>query len=249
MDAACCMPVFILAVCTLLFLITQAGMEETFHYTVIQSARCSAKAYAVPQDSQIRTLAGTAAFKVQWENMLYSEWGSEQPETSITELSFNNEAVLGGSAVSIDNIARAGGMLKTVIPVPNAAAQPPIITKGVTFRPFVGESIQNASQDAARVYVFPKSGERYHSLSCSILQGGTVEVFLTSGLRKAMEPCKICDPQKLPDGSNVYKFAAGSGIYHRQVCATITKSYICISRGEAMAQGYTPCLLCGGGEN
>lgn len=249
MDAACCMPIFIIAICTLLFLIAQAGMEETLQYTMIQSARCSVKAYAVPQSSDVRVLAGSAAFKVQWESMLYAEWGGEQPGASITKLSFNNETVLPGSDVSIDNIVHACGMLKTVIPFPKAPVQSPVIKKNITFRPFVGESVQNVPFDNTRVYVFPKSGERYHSLSCSILQGGTMEAFLTSGFRKAKEPCKICNPQNLPDGSKVYMFTSDSRIYHRQACPTITKSYVCISRGEAISQGYTPCLLCGGGEN
>ena len=118
--------------------------------------------------------------------------------------------------------------------------------KKVVFRPFVGESIQNITGDTMRVYVFPRSGERYHLSSCYILKNGNLEILLTAELKRKRQPCKLCSPNELSLGAKVYMYSSINSIYHRKSCSAITKNYVSISKGEAIYQGYTACNICGG---
>ncbi len=246
-DAACCMPIFIIGICMLLFLIAQAGIEETTQYALTQSARSCARTYAVASDEEIKIPAAAATYKVQWESILLSEWGGEHPDAKITELSFENNTILPEGNISIDHVVYASGEVLTFLPFPEYFTLDPASQKKVVFRPFVGESVQNTAGDMTGVYIFPKRGERYHSASCYILRDGNIEVLLTSKLREEKNPCKSCSPEKLPNGAKVYMFSVKSDVYHKKSCPTITKRYICIPKGEAISQGYTPCRICGGG--
>jgi len=109
------------------------------------------------------------------------------------------------------------------------------------YRPFVGA---NSSADSDMVYIFPKSGERYHVDGCTTLKEGEICSVLTNDIRRRYEPCKICKPNELPNGSNVFVYSGSSHTYHRQSCSTITKSYECVTRKEAIAKGFTPCQIC-----
>lgn len=151
--------------------------------------------------------------------------------------------------ISIDHIARAHAQVEHKISLPNHIVGNPTSLKKAVYRPFVGESEQETPYDMTRVYVFPKSGERYHVLSCYILRSGGIELCLTSALRRDKQPCRICKPQELPNGASIYMVQSESGIYHRQSCPTITKKYVSMSKSEAISQGYTPCQICGGGEH
>lgn len=247
-DAACCLPVFLIAIGILLSLIAQCGIEETAQHALVQSARCSAKAFSVSYEKGNGSLAASGAFVAYWESFLYKEWGHEQQNKHIEELSFDEQVFLPAGNISIDYVARATVEMEHKIPLPLTTVHNPVALKKIVFRPFVGESQQRTPYDLARVYVFPESGERYHLLSCYILQSGGVELLLTEKIRREKQPCRICNPQELPNGSKVFTVQNESGIYHRQSCPTITKNYICMSRSEAIAQGYTPCKICGGGE-
>lgn len=108
------------------------------------------------------------------------------------------------------------------------------------YRPFVGKT-KNVDD---MVYIFPKSGKRFHVDGCSTLKEGEITSILTNQIRKKYQPCKICDPDKLPNGSSVYVYSDSSHVYHRQSCSTITKNYECVGRDEAISRGYTPCQIC-----
>jgi len=109
------------------------------------------------------------------------------------------------------------------------------------YRPFCGEG---AELDSDRVYIFPKRGERFHVDGCSTMKDGEIGTVLTNDIKRKYSPCKICDPDELPIGSSIAIYGSSSKIYHRRSCATVSKSYECISRTEAISRGYTPCKLC-----
>jgi len=247
-DAAFCLPVFLLAFATLLFLIAQCGVEETVQYSLIQSARSTSRVLCLCEEEDDVSTVGFAAFHVNWERLIYSEWNEKQPETMIVKLSFGEDVVLAENNIAIDHISRAYAVAENKVPFLQAFIDDPFSLKKVVYRPFVGESEQSTSYDATRVYVFPKHGERYHARSCYILHGGGIEVLLTEKFRRENKPCPLCTPQELPNGSNVYIVKQESNIYHRKSCPTITKSYVCMSKSEAISKGYTPCQLCQGGE-
>lgn len=109
------------------------------------------------------------------------------------------------------------------------------------FRPFCGEAIDDSNE---RVYIFPKHGERYHHLGCNTLRNGDIVTVLGKELRRRYSPCRICSPDKLPDGAAVCIYGENSKVYHRKSCACINKNYECVTKEEAMSRGYTECRLC-----
>jgi len=111
----------------------------------------------------------------------------------------------------------------------------------LSFRPFSG--IKDDEGDRL-VFIFPKRGIRYHVAGCRTLNSGEIESILTAEIRRTYSPCKICKPDTLPDGATVYLYSESSRIYHKQNCATITKTYEKISAEEADSRGYTPCKIC-----
>ncbi|NCB41528.1 MAG: hypothetical protein EOM59_02800 [Clostridia bacterium] len=247
-DAAFCLPIFLIAFATLLFLIAQCGIEETIQYALIQSARSTSRVLCLCEEKDYVSTVGAGAFHVNWGSFFYSEWKEPQPEAFIVKLTFGEDVALLGSMITIDNVSRAYATVESKIPILQTFADHPFSLKKIVYRPFVGESEQSTSYDATRVYVFPKRGERYHIRSCYILQGGGIEVLLTEQFRRVNKPCPICNPQELPNGSNVYIVKQESNIYHRKSCPTITKSYVCMSKSEAISKGYTPCQICQEGE-
>ena len=247
MDAACCIPVFVLAAAALMCLILQCGLEETASYALVQSARCSARAGALAGQDDEHGVALRTAFMAAWEGTLFSEWGAAQPEASVRRLTAGGEAAIAGGSIRVDHLVRVRVSVKNaLLPKPGLSGDPESC-KSVTFRPFLGESVQTDAYDRTHVYVFPKRGERYHIRSCSILQNGQVQVVLNGRIRRTCSACSLCNPDQLPDGAPVCLFSALSRVYHRQSCASVTKNFVCIPRSDAIAAGYAPCQLCGGG--
>ena len=109
------------------------------------------------------------------------------------------------------------------------------------YRPFIGEK---HGTDSEWVYIFPKRGERYHVDGCSTMKNGDIVSILTDEIRRRYSACKICKPDALPNGATVCIFSDTSSVYHRQSCASITKSYECVRKSEAIERGYTACMLC-----
>ncbi len=246
-DAACCLPVFVIAAVTLLCLILQCGMEETVSYVLVQSARCSAKSAALFEAEDREGFRLRAAFLAAWEGFLLAEWGFDGPRTSLWKLSAGEEASLEGGSIRVDQLVRVRVAVEnTRLPAP-ALASDPISFKNATFRPFVGESVQTEGADNTRVYVFPRRGERYHIRSCSILQNGQVQGILTDKIRRTYGACRLCHPDTLPNGAPVWLFSQQSHVYHRHTCASVVKNFVCMPRSAAVSAGYAPCQLCGGG--
>ena len=123
------------------------------------------------------------------------------------------------------------------------------VTLRLLYRPFTGESRNIADEDDTLVYVFPKRGIRYHKAGCSTMVNGDRELILTNALRKSHSACRICKPGALPNGAYVCVYSENSTVYHRRSCASVLKSYETMTRSEAEEQGYTPCLLCIGGDH
>lgn len=111
----------------------------------------------------------------------------------------------------------------------------------LAFIPFSGHT---DSEGDCLVYIFPKSGRRYHIIGCSTLKAGEIETILTDKVRKTYKPCQICKPESLPNGASVFIYSDGSKIYHKKTCATITKTYEKLRKKEAIEKGYTPCRIC-----
>ena len=246
-DAACCIPILVIAAVTLMYLILQCGIEETVTHALVQSARSSTRVAAVLAPEEPEGMGFQGSFAALWEGMLLAEWGAAHPDTALLDLKVGDHAVLAGGSISVDHIVRVRVSAENAIRIGAPIVKDPKSCKNAVFRPFVGESEQAGIYDSLHVYVFPKSGERYHIRSCPILQSGQIQAVLTEKIRKTYASCELCHPETLPNGALICLFSTESRVYHRHSCASVKKNFICIPRSEAIAAGYTPCQICGGG--
>ncbi len=126
---------------------------------------------------------------------------------------------------------------------------------GIKYRCFVGkdyggdplgtEGLENNLPEDP-VWIFPQSGQKYHTKACTYVNASVRAERLTSSLRREREPCAACRSEDLPSGSIVYCFSGEGTAYHRGSCRTIRRHTIVIDRTEAITKGYTPCSKCGG---
>ena len=97
-----------------------------------------------------------------------------------------------------------------------------------------------------RVYVFPRSGEKYHNRNCYFLNPDCHMTYLTEGVRSSYSPCPNCKSERASIGTPVFCFSGSRTDYHLGSCPAVTKYYIEMERGEALEKGYSPCNSCGG---
>ena len=97
------------------------------------------------------------------------------------------------------------------------------------------------------VWIFPESGQRFHSETCTYVRANAREMVLTRELMQQYAACSLCKPASLPIGSFVYCFVDSGSVYHTDSCRQVDKYTIEINREDALQKGYTPCSKCGGG--
>ena len=96
------------------------------------------------------------------------------------------------------------------------------------------------------VYVFPMRGEKYHNRECTFLNPACQQVFLTEKIKSKFGPCSLCKSIEAKPGESVYCFFNDGNVYHRGKCSMVDKYYIEIEKKDALAEGYMPCMACGG---
>ena len=101
-------------------------------------------------------------------------------------------------------------------------------------------------EEACRVYVFPRRGERYHNAGCAFLHPACQMVYLTPALKERFSPCPQCHSSGAPPGTPVFCFFHEGKVYHYGSCSQVTKYYVEMDRETAREQGYLPCASCGG---
>ena len=247
-DAAICLPFFIIAIALMLMLTAQIGIEENITREMTRCSLISIDAGAATDSSEDVTVIGNLAWRAAWEVSKRSGILWKQADTGFPRFYSELDMPLPGG-VRIDGLVIARVGEDTALPSVKGFVSKASSVRTTVFRPFRGESEPaSAEEKDPRVYVFPKLGARYHAEGCHVMQDGCAEAVLTRQLRKKYAACRICGPGVLPDGAKVYMFLETSGTFHRKECACITKSYVSMLRSQARAQGYTPCLICGGGE-
>ena len=247
-DAAVCLPVFLIAMGLLLILIMQAGTEDTLVRALVCAGETCVKAEAAGEAAELDELdyvleAGSfaAALKVS----LAKEWDEGPPVHVIGFLTEQKAQIAGNVSIDHLNWATVSCSRKALFSLPGTYGIRSV--RSYIFRPWKGESKQLFDQDDERVYVFPKYGEKYHSEGCRIMKEGSVEAILTEQLKRRYSACKTCKPSSLTYGSLVFMFSDGSRVYHRKECPCITKYYVSMPKSEAEAEGYEPCFFCRGG--
>lgn len=98
--------------------------------------------------------------------------------------------------------------------------------------------------DSEKVYIFPKSGRKYHKEGCRYIRPACKAICLTGKIRKKWDTCSICKSEKANTGEMVFCFPDSGKVYHRSECSNVKKYYIEMEKFFAEKKGYMPCQVC-----
>ncbi|MDO4486780.1 MAG: hypothetical protein Q4C46_09350 [Bacillota bacterium] len=128
---------------------------------------------------------------------------------------------------------------------------------GIKFRGFTGKKQTidplgadglETQTDGEPVWVFPHSGEKYHSEDCTYVKAAVVQKRLNSTIRRQYKSCQLCNSENIPSGSIVFCFNGENTAYHRGTCPTINRHTVIMDKNEAVKRNYVACSKCGGGQ-
>lgn len=129
------------------------------------------------------------------------------------------------------------------------------LDQGIKFRGFTGieESAVPMGKEGLETYaeqrpvwIFPNSGEKYHSENCTYVKASVSPEVLTESLKKKYDSCGLCSSKDIPEGTIVFCFKSENTAYHRGNCSSIDRHTAVIDKSEADKRGYRPCSKCGG---
>ena len=110
----------------------------------------------------------------------------------------------------------------------------------------MGPELLSTDEVQNPVWIFPYSGEKYHSKTCTYVKTTAVPKVLTKNLKKEFNSCDTCDSDNIQMGSIVFCFRGEDTAYHKGSCGTIVKHTVVIDKSEAIKKGYGTCSKCGG---
>lgn len=257
-EAAIFLPLFILAMLSLICLIRMIGIEENVMRVYTDEASGIAKeAYIaelkeVPEEIGIETISGVAheaIFRIRLYERIQEEENRGVFDLRLMEFKYLYESS-GVSGLISGNLS-----YKTKIPLPIGFKRVLEFEERLLFRGFIGADSNykpmpyqkmETEEESEIVYVFPRAGERYHKPSCSVIKVCPKEVFLSPKIKNEFTPCRLCRPDQTSNGSKVYCFDKSGKAYHRGNCPLVDRYVIPMEKEEAIEKGYTPCKVCGG---
>lgn len=241
LEAAIILPVFILAVVSLLYYINILSIQENiFNSTLDETSRLASKA------SVVKTAPGFKSVvinRIRTENEAVSHLKIDRFRYLYFDGDMNNMIAVDGK-YSIDlNLPAGFGHEYPIDVCLKCRGFTGLLTKGnvMTFEEMETEGIWNP------VWIFPMSGEKYHHPGCSYVKANAREMVLTSSLKNKYNPCTLCDSGGVATGSFVYCFESNGTVYHRETCKQVDRYAIEVNKDDAIDKGYTPCSKCGGG--
>lgn len=101
-------------------------------------------------------------------------------------------------------------------------------------------------EESELVWIFPNQGKKYHQKNCPYIAVAATQEMLKPEIRKKYQPCRICKPSELSNGSMVYCFKNSGYVYHRGSCYIVDRYVVEIEKSEAIKRHYSACLKCGG---
>lgn len=129
------------------------------------------------------------------------------------------------------------------------------LTGKVKFRGFVGKKEKGEALGVSGletgeaqqpVWIFPRSGRKYHKENCTYVKASVHAVILTGSVKNKYDPCGICRSREISAGSIVFCFESEDTSYHRGTCRSIKRRSAVVDKTEAEKRGYVPCSKCGG---
>jgi hypothetical protein len=238
-EAAIFLPFFIVAVLTISYLLKLIAIQENVFHSL---------------SDEIRTVAAEAEivpYPYFFEHDLLARIGQEN-EGELKNLrvsgffyriDLGNYSDLIKLELKYDLGVRLPNTVISLIPASDVIVCRAFVGADNSSSPLSIEDIE-ARKESCLVWIFPKSGTKYHQESCTYVSSYPTEQALTDSMRSKYDPCKICNPKNLSNGSLVYCFQTGA-VYHQGECSLVDKYVIAVEKDDAESKGYTPCLKCG----
>lgn len=241
LEAAIFLPLVILAVLSLgYFMRVEGTWENCIHGAVDESALAASRSY----DEINAASAGAAVSR---------RINDDNP--SLANMRIYNLKTLY-SDLYLDNLTSFRIYAAMDLDLPLGFSREFTLNYGIKYRAFVGTMNKGSPMGVAGletyaaqhpVWVFPHSGEKYHSENCTYVKASVSSVILTSKVKKKYESCRLCNSDEVSTGSIVFCFEGEDTSYHRGTCSTIVRHTSVIDKSEAEKKGYRPCTKCGGG--
>lgn len=240
LEAAIFLPLVILAVLSLgYFMKVEGTWENCIHGAVDESALAASGSY----DSINASSAGAAVSR------RINDDNPNLLNMKINSLKIMYSDSLCDSLTSFKIYAVMG------LDLPLGFSREFTLDYGIKYRAFVGVKHSGSPIGTAGletyeaqnpVWIFPHSGEKYHSENCTYVKASATPVVLTASVRKKYDSCGLCSSEDIQTGAIVYCFSGEDTSYHRGTCSTIVRHTAVIDRSEAEKKGYRPCTKCGG---
>ena len=241
LEAAIILPVFILAIVSLMYYINILSIQENiYNSTIDEVSRLASKASVV---KIAPSFTSTVENRVKSENPAVDNVDTENFRYLYYDGDLNNMIALD-SSYNVDLALPAGFGHEYPIDVHvKCRGFTGLRTKGevMSFEEMEAEGVWNP------VWIFPVSGEKYHYSGCTYVKANAREVVLTADLKRKYDACSLCDSDTVLIGSFVYCFHENGTVYHRDTCRQVKRYAIEINKEEAVNKGYRPCSKCGGG--
>lgn len=240
-EAAIFLPLVILAVLSLgYFMRVEGTWENCIHGAVDESALAASRSY----DGINAASAGAAVSRrINDDNSSLTTMRIYNLKTMYSDLYLNNLTSFRiYAAMDLD--------------LPLGFSREFTLDYGIKYRAFVGAVNKGSPMGVAGletycaqqpVWVFPHSGEKYHSESCTYVKASASPAVLTAKVKKKYDSCRLCRSDEVTAGSIVFCFEGEGTSYHRGTCGTIVRHTAVIDKSEAEKKGYRPCTKCGGG--
>ena len=241
LEAAVFLPVFILAIVSLLYYINVfIIMENIYHSTFDETSRLASKAAVVKTApgfrSQLKSrisAENTALDGIDIEKFRYLYWDGDMNDM-----------------ISVD------GNYTVELNMPLGFGHTYPLSVNVKCRGFTGlkESGNPMSFEEMEtegvwdpVWIFPASGECFHESECTYVRANACEMVLTNDLKRKYGACSLCGAESISIGSLVYCFTENGTVYHRDTCRQVVRYAVEVNKEDAKRKGYTSCSKCGGG--
>jgi hypothetical protein len=241
LEAAIFLPIFIISALTIGYLVKLIAVQENaFHALADETRKVAAEAVFTPYP---------LFFKGDAEKRITEENDGELENLRIARFDYRY-----GWGEYTEQI-RVTADYDIGVKLPAAVIRAIPVSDTILCRAFVGADNSDApmsaeeleeKKDSRTVWIFPRSGTKYHGETCSYIVVYPKELILGENVRRQYSPCKLCNPGSMPTGSLVYCFQSAGKAFHRGDCTSVDRYVISVELEEAEAKGYTPCLKCGG---
>lgn len=240
LEAAILLPFLILAILSLGYFMKIEGLwENCIHGALDESSTAAMKAV---NGAEPYLLSGRVTDRIKKDNPGLDELRVRNVRVMYTDLS-------GSDMISFDLEASER------LALPLSFERKFDLRFSVKFRGFVGKRERGSPLGASgletarsghTVWIFPQSGERYHSEGCTYVKAAVHSVILSDSLRRRYDSCGLCGSANMSNGELAFCFSSYGTAYHRGTCRSINRKSVTIDRSEAVERGYTPCSKCGG---